>query len=258
MLLKEIKSLLNEVIKEVLNEEDSDESKDQESQEKDDAEDEKSIVSLDKTQQLNAIDLEKVAKNIADELDKSYQNISEDKINDTINKPMGSITSNTINSIQKIPITTSKGKMKIIPLNVATEKETSSDNRTGAVNLDRYSNFQIIPFVLENVKGETVTGGKGKDEYVAIFLAPAVYAIIKEENIQKHEALFKFKHDKEKGQFYHSKIFNVYKLMVAESELKNIKASFKAGNFTASKSIINKQAQRKATNPSQKPGQDSK
>ena len=61
MLVKEIKSLLNEVITEVLNEEEDEKKSD-----------EKSIVKLEDTQQLNKTDLNKVAKDIADEFNKSY------------------------------------------------------------------------------------------------------------------------------------------------------------------------------------------
>ena len=145
MLVKEIKSLLNEVITEVLNEEEDEKKSD-----------ERSIVKLEDTQQLNKTDLNKVAKDIADEFNKSYQSIPEDKLNATLELPMGAITSNVITQIQKRKITTAKGKMQIIPLNIATQKETSSDNQTSAAsNLDRYANFQVVPFILANEKGET-------------------------------------------------------------------------------------------------------
>jgi len=244
MLVKEIKSLLNEVITEVLNEEEDEKKSD-----------ERSIVKLEDTQQLNKTDLNKVAKDIADEFNKTYQSIPEDKLNATLELPMGAITSNVITQIQKRKITTAKGKMQIIPLNIATQKETSSDNQTSAAsNLDRYANFQVVPFILANEKGETITAGKGKEEYLVIFLAPALYAIVK--NIETHEFIFEFKADPEKGDFYHSKILKIKQLNVAKKELKDIKEAFKTGKFTSLKSISNKQTQRIATNPSEKQGED--
>jgi len=255
--LNEIKKLLNEVIAETdglgayipgISDE---ESEDENSSDVD-------------TQELNYVTLDKVSGDIVKKFKNAIaegQKLEGESLQKTLAEPMGIIKANHITEIQKVAVTTSKGRFIVKPLDVMSvesndkDKEKKNTKTSGPKNYAKYANFQIIPFTLMNDKDEIVAGGKGDEEYIAVFIVPALFSIISEDNIPKHEALFNFSAEKDK-KFYHSNLIKARFFMFAKNELADLAQSFRAGNFAKIKSPMLQQAKRKPTNRNEQPGQD--
>ena len=245
MKLQEIKNLLNEVIDEVLKEEDEENTETSEKQEDDIQE-----VSEPKIKSIKAV----IVKVISEAVNKVKNNPAD--IEKLLKNKMGLFgDQNVLTGLQNKKIPAAGMTLKIRPLDIKeasmeSSKKEPQDNlkKTNTMkNASFYEKLQIMPFELVLENNKKLGGGKSGETYQLFFLMPAFFAIIENNNIAKHEILFDFKHDAEKGQFYHSDIFGMKHQMVYESEYEQFINNLKTGRFEKIKAVDTKQVARRST-----------
>tara|TARA_B100000131_G_scaffold256493_1_gene251252 strand:+ start:986 stop:1720 length:735 start_codon:yes stop_codon:yes gene_type:complete len=137
---------------------------------------------------------------------------------------------------------------------------TQGKQEVGAKSLDvrRYENPQVVPFLALNKDGETLSGSKGEEEFYVLFWLPALGINIKSENINLHSEIFDLEPPQKGFTYKHVELYNIPHYKVTEDMIPQIQSFLKNGNLLGVNQMIRKNSggKMKSTSRSESVGQD--
>ena len=137
---------------------------------------------------------------------------------------------------------------------------TQGPQEAGAKTLDvkRYENPQVVPFLALNKDGETLSGSKGEEEFYVLFWLPAIGIEIKKENIGLHSEIFGLQKPEKGFTYKHVELYNIPHYKVTNDMVPQIQSFLKNGNLLGVNQMIRKNSggKMKSTSRSEAVGQD--
>lgn len=191
--------------------------------------------------------IKRISKMLAKKLDGQIPDEIEEK---DIKSKLGIIDFGVLKKLSNISI----AGLKINSFN------TQGPQEAGAKTLDvkRYENPQVVPFLALNKDGETLSGSKGEEEFYVLFWLPALGINIKADNIDLHSEIFELESPGKGFTYRHVELYNIPHYKVTESMIPQIQSFLKNGNLLGVNQMIRKNSggKMKSTSRSESVGQD--
>lgn len=204
-------------------------------------------INMNAQQHVSEPIIKRISKMLAKKLDGQIPNEIEEK---DLKSELGIID---FGVLKKLSATSISG-IKINAFN------TQGPQEEGAKSLDvrRYENPQVVPFLALNKEGETLSGSKGEEEFYVLFWLPALGIEIKQENIGLHSEIFGLKQPEKGFTYKHVELYNIPHYKVTNDMVPQIQSFLKNGNLLGVNQMFRKNSggKMKSTSRSEAVGQD--
>ena len=137
--------------------------------------------------------------------------------------------------LKKLSATSISG-LKVNPLNTQGKQEIGAKQ----IDVKRFEEPQVVPFLVLNKEGETLSGSKGEEEFYVLFWIPAIGIKIKKTNIKLHAELFDLAPPQKGKTFQHIELVSIPHYKITDDMLPEVQKFLKSGNYLGVNKMIRK------------------